>query len=147
MIVLAFSLIAAPTAIAKEPPSFALWSAREQNHMDAVIKPLEATCGKFSDSKGGRCLVKGLLAAYPRLYGHWSAGVTGTAKGQTPACKKAINAYRVAVNKNFAAITLFLKAHARSTYSEIEVEIAGKPYSTLSRVKEETKSHAIRVCG
>ena len=147
LLVLAFSLIAATAASAKEPPSFALWSAKEQNHQDSLIDPLEAGCKKLGDSKGGACLAKGLLIIYPKLSAHWSKGLALVAKPQTATCKKAIHAYFLATTKNIAAATLYFKAHAHTRWSQILSDLNGEPYSTLGQVKDEAKSHAIRICG
>lgn len=97
LLVLAAILIAVPTAAAKKPPSFALWSARESNYTDALFAQA---------SDGGDVLI-----ALPKAKAHWQRGVAIVAKGQTPACRKAIHAYYLAALKYFNAATIYVRAH------------------------------------
>jgi hypothetical protein len=147
LLVLAVSLVAVPTAAAKKPPSFALWSARESNHQDSVLNPLEEGCKKLGDSKGGACLAKGLMIEYPKLDAHWSAGLARIARPQTAACKKAIHAYYLASTKERTAMELYMKAHQHARWSQILSDLNDEPYATLGQVTDEQKSRAIRVCG
>jgi hypothetical protein len=134
LIALALGLAVAPSASAKKPPSFALWSARESNYDDALL----------SHAKNGKDVVAVLAKAKP----HWEHGLTAIAKPQKVACKKAIHAYWLAAVKFFAAEMLYARTHPAASTLEMGAALIGdEPYATLNDVKNEAKSHAVRVCG
>jgi hypothetical protein len=134
LLVLAVGLVAVPAAAAKKPPSFALWSARESNYDDALL----------SHAKNGKDVVAVLAKAKP----HWEHGLTVIAKPQKVACKKQIHAYWLAAVKFFDAEMLYARTHLTTSTPEMGAALTGdEPYATLNDVKNETKSHAVRICG
>jgi hypothetical protein len=144
------ALVPAANSAAAKPPGFALWSASEGNHEDALTGPITAGCAKTfakDDLRAGECIVHGALRVYPAMNAHWGSGVARIAKGQKPACKLAIHAYWLAATKNFAASYSYFKAHQKHAATDINSDLNGEPYATLSSLKDEAKSHAIRVCG
>jgi hypothetical protein len=150
VVVLAFGLIVPIAAVAKAPPSFAVWTAQENNYEDSLTDPVVDRCKKaFSnnDLKAGQCLVAGLLAVYPRMDANWGRGVARVAKGQPVACKRAIHAYWLAAQKNFKVSIAYFKAHQKTAVTKINSDLAAEPYLTIRDLKDEAKSKAIRVCG
>lgn len=132
--VVLFGVMSAQPALAKKPPSFALWSARESNYTDALFAQA---------SDGGDVLI-----ALPKAKAHWQRGVAIVAKGQTPACRKAIHAYYLAALKYFNAETIYVRAHTSMKVLAVASALSSdEPYQTLNAVKQEMKSRAVRVCG
>src|SRR4051794_13865805 len=104
LLVLALSLLAAPTAVAKKPPSFALWTAKWKAQTDPLQNKLSDDClkryGETADRKVGECFVKGMRVLLRREEPVWLRQVANIAKGQTVVCRKAIHAYWLASEKS-----------------------------------------------
>jgi hypothetical protein len=151
LLVLAVSLVAVPTAVARKPPSFALWSARWGAHSDAVIKKATDKCNPFvkknDDQRAGECIVAELLSVYPVLIPEWGRQVGAIAKPQSPKCRAAIHAYWLAARKGFAAFSIYLKGHRHTPVTQINQDSHDEPLATINALKDEAKSHAVRVCG
>lgn len=133
-----------------KPPSFALWTVNENNYEDSLTTPITDQCAKAfgkDDKKAGECLVAGVLRVYPKMDANWERGLARIAKRQSAPCKKAIHAYWLAARKNFAAATAYFKSHRTTAATQIQSDLADEPYATIKSVKDEAKSHAIRVCG
>jgi hypothetical protein len=142
---------AMPTqAVAKTPPSFALWVVRQKAASDALKKPIGDGCLRVyptNDAKAGECLVKGLLGIWPRTSTRFDRAVARIARPQTPACKRAIRAYWLAERKATAATLIYLKAHEHVSATQFNNDLHSEPFSTIRAVENGATAHAIRVCG
>jgi hypothetical protein len=151
LLVLAASLVAIPTAAAKQPPSFALWVARWNAHSDAVTNKQTDRCDAFvkknDDKRVGECLVVGLLKVDPGLIAEWNRQLAAIAKPQTPKCRAAIHGYWLAATKAFKAILIYMRSHRHTAATQIAQDAQDEPQATLTSLKDAAKSHAIRVCG
>lgn len=144
-------LVAAPVAVAGQPPSFALWNAKWKAKHDPAIDDLGDKCmalyGKTANRKIGECFVKGarpLLRAEAPL---WEREVAKVSVGQSSACKAAIHGYWLAVRKTTAATLIYLDSHPHTSMTDVASDLSGDPYATLKSVSDAAKSRAIRVCG
>lgn len=151
LIVLAFSLIAAPTAFGKKPASFALWAATWKSQDDAAQDKIQASCerlyGKTDDAKLGVCFVKLEIVSLRSRKPLWERAVARIANGQPARCRKAIHAYWMASRKAQRASMIYLQTHPKRAATEIASDLNEEPYVTLRELTDEAKSRAIRVCG
>lgn len=153
-VVLALALVVTSTASAK-PPSFALWMAARDARVAHLVAPVEAKCDTIirlsntddADQKAGECLTRGLLPLFAAPWTQFDRGIARISAPQTLACKRAIHAYWKAMHTVGAATLIYLRANQHTTVTEFNRDIHTGTLGTLSQVSDETKSHAIRVCG
>jgi hypothetical protein len=127
--------IAAGTAMAEAPASFALWSARETNYSFDVM---------FAKAKDGG----DVLRALPRAKAHWQRGVAVVAMGQTRVCRKRIYAYSVAVLKYFNAEAIYVRGHRATRVGAVaRVLNSAEPFARLTQAKEKARARASFACG
>jgi hypothetical protein len=146
-----FSLVGAQPALAKKPPSFALWTATWKASDDAAQDKIEAACtklyGKTNDAKLGPCFVKLFRVSLRERQPIWERAVARISKGQTPACKNAIHVYWLASRKAQKASLIYLDTHPKRGITAISADLSKEPYATLRALTEESKSRSIRICG
>lgn len=145
-------LLAVPVASdGKEPPSFALWTAKWKAQSDKPLDDLADKCiaiyGETADRKVGECFVKGMRVIVRRQIPQWELAVTRISKGQTRACKKAIHAYWRASRKGQKALVIYLDSHPHTSATQFGRDLGGDPFGMLKQLTDEAKSRAIRVCG
>ena len=149
--VLAFGLVAAPMALAQEPPSFALWAAHWDSYSDAVLQQPKDKCAVFAkrndDLRTGKCVVAVLLKSYPGLIAQWRREVAAIAKSQKSACRVAIRAYARAAGNAFSAFSVYFRGHRNTPVTQINQDSHDEPLATLNALHDEAQSHAVRVCG
>jgi hypothetical protein len=151
LLVLAVSLAAVPSAAAKKPPSFALWTAKWKAQTDAPKNKLEDTClkvyGQTADRKVGACFVKGMRALLRQEQPLWEKQVAAISRGQTASCRKAIHAYWLASGKAQKASLIYLDSHQHVSVTDIARDLQEDPYATLKAQTDAAKKRAIQVCG
>jgi hypothetical protein len=150
-IILAAFLVVAPAALAKNPPSFALWAATWRSQDNAAQDKMQATCeqvyGKTDDAKLGACFIKLEIVSLRSRMPLWEHAVARISKGQSAPCRKAIHAYWLASRKAQRASMIYLRTHPKRAATDIASDLNEEPYVTLRQVTDETKSRAVRVCG
>jgi hypothetical protein len=151
LLVIAVSLVAVPTAVAKKAPSFALWTAKWKAQTDAQQNKLKDAClkvyGETADRKVGECFVKGMRPLLRQEAPLWEKQVAGISRGQTAPCRKAIHAYWLASRKAQAASLIYLDSHQHVSVTDIAKDLNEDPYATLKAQTDATKKRAIQVCG
>jgi hypothetical protein len=147
---LALGLLAVPSAVAK-PPSFALWWARWNVQSDQlIVKVSDACTNRYgnNDGKLGPCFVKGMIVKLHTANPDWLRQVARLARGQSPACKKAIHGYYLAFSKLQKANLIFLNGHSHTKMTDLASSLReDRPYVTLRALNDGAKSRAIDVCG
>lgn len=151
VIAVVVALAGPASAAAKEPPSFALWTARWAAQNDRAVDKVMTACikvyGEKADAKVGACFARTglgvLLAERPK----WERQVAAIAKGQSHACKKAIHSYWLASRKGQAASVIYFRGHPDAALTEIASDFREEPYAELDRLTDVAKAKAIRVCG
>jgi hypothetical protein len=150
VIALAFGLLAAQPALAKQPPSFALWTANWTVQHDPTIDSLATGCLYLfgqNDDKLGACFATregGILRARQL---DWERQVAGIARGQTAPCKEAIHGYWLTTRNKLHATLGYLESHQHTGMAKINSDLSHDPYKTLKSFSDAAKSRAIRVCG
>jgi hypothetical protein len=143
-------LVSAQPALAKDPPSFALWTAQWATSHDRVMDKLLNGCKQLyggRDRKLGECLTKGARVVLRSQAVVWERQVARVARGRSVACKKAIHSYWLASRKAQKATLIYFDGHPHTDLSEIYGAFTDEPFSTLHDITDAAKSKAIRVCG
>ena len=115
-----------------------------------MLDPVLAACEKLfseNDGKLGECTATAVLSAYAKTDRRWTLGLQRVAKPQSARCKKAIHAYWLATIKNGKAKIAYLESHRHTGIRAIIAAMSGEPYETITELKDEAKSRAVRICG
>jgi hypothetical protein len=150
VIALAFGLLAAQPALARQPPSFALWTANWTVQHDPTIDSLATGCLYLfgqNDDELGACFAtrEGRILRARQL--DWERQVAGIARGQTAPCKEAIHGYWLTTRNKLHATLGYLESHQHTGMTKINSDLSHDPYKTLKSFSDAAKSRAIRVCG
>ena len=149
-VTIALCLLASPPALAKKPPSFALWNANWKVQHDPTIDSLATGCLYLfgqNDGKLGACFATREGRILQERQPDWDRQVGRIAHGQTAHCKKAIHGYWLATRTSVKATLIYLDSHQHTAMTQINRDLSEDPYKSLRSLSDAAKSRAIRVCG
>jgi len=150
VIPIALAALAAPPALAKKAPSFAVWTASWKTQHDPTIDGLATGCLYLfgqNDEKLGACFATREGRILHARQPDWDRQVARIAHSQSARCKKAIHGYWLATRKTVNATLVYLDSHQHTAMSQIHSDLSGDPYKTLKSHSDAAKSRAISVCG